>query len=737
VPNYQKFWGWLRVAKQKEDSKLNDFSPARLVGPFEHLPSCPFFLLPSNMATDQTDDEGNIKPRQTVNPGKSGDSRPFHGKCAPNSINGMTHTEQMPDITYFSLKALAREAATLQCTGEEIVSIADDAEAWYEQLGRLCYDTLLTHRWTSTRGIMRDPRNIFGIRGEPHQTQRVSFLLRYAGHREALKIQKKREEEGAFPPLSQAFIRLRRQLGNSGALFSNGWFFDDSGSCVTASFEKDFSSALQKIRNHFNVSMADGEERATIASMMALQAHAIQLRPAFLTDRHGIDVSLEALKTREFMQPSDSLDKPAHLETIERGFNLPIPDREVPSISDALRAIPMLGKSQAKKIREAYQNSRTGRVELEFSQLQGANKEERRELLKACSSEQTFYDMLNDQHRRAVNENRTTGSQKVHISAVCQWILFCAALGVSPYRWTWLLRSDMSAVQISKEDGLFSLFATFLSIKTTDKQAIENYLSAVRCFHADLLFLHAPEMPLTSRSVDLLGKQLLANNPTRRRRDILTPNEYRQVLQWWADLAQACEDNGEYETAHLYLSLVALVSCTFHGSLRTCHLAPGDEFSTDDHWTLSTLDVVTNMDPHGEVQQRVAIIPPPKTKCYTQSKIANERAQEGFAYELIPGEILSFPGNAKALLEHLRPDSFGREVAAMLTTKRNAVPAFFRVERKQGQCRILSLSREDVKTHLLIAIAATVPSGDSITISVHSGRKSANAAQQAAGIPQS
>jgi hypothetical protein len=25
-----------------------------------------------------------------------------YGKCAPNSINSMTHTEQMPDITYFS-----------------------------------------------------------------------------------------------------------------------------------------------------------------------------------------------------------------------------------------------------------------------------------------------------------------------------------------------------------------------------------------------------------------------------------------------------------------------------------------------------------------------------------------------------------------------------------------------------------------------------------------------------------
>ena len=66
--------------------------------------------------------------------------------------------------------------------------------------------------------------------------------------------------------------------------------------------------------------------------------------------------------------------------------------------------------------------------------------------------------------------------------------------------------------------------------------------------------------------------------------------------------------------------------------------------------------------------------------------------------------MTSFPANAKVLLEHLRLESFGRDVAVTLATKRNAVPAFFRVERKHGQCRILSLSRDDVKTHLVMGV---------------------------------
>jgi hypothetical protein len=258
VPNYQKFWAWLRVAEEKEEAKMNDFSPPSLLGPFLHLPSCPCFLLPCNMATDQLDDDGNIKPRQTANPGKSGDNVPFDGKCAPHSINGLTDLDAMPPIELFNLKSMTHEAASLQCTGERLIQIAEDAESWYEQIGRLCFDTLLTHRWSTIKGIMRDLRLLFGVRGECHQSNRVSFLLRYAGHREALSAQRRREEAGTLPAASLCFIRLRRHIGMSGRLFSSGWFFDDCGSTVTESFEADYIKAQHSILSRFNISMADG-----------------------------------------------------------------------------------------------------------------------------------------------------------------------------------------------------------------------------------------------------------------------------------------------------------------------------------------------------------------------------------------------------------------------------------------------------------------------------------------------
>ena len=115
----------------------------------------------------------------------------------------MIDTDAMPEIEFFSLKSLANEAATLMCSGERLILIAEDAEAWYEQLGRLCYDSLLTYRWTTTRGMFRDPRNIFGVKGEPHQTQRVSFFIRYACHREAMKAQQQAEQQGLLPSLTR------------------------------------------------------------------------------------------------------------------------------------------------------------------------------------------------------------------------------------------------------------------------------------------------------------------------------------------------------------------------------------------------------------------------------------------------------------------------------------------------------------------------------------------------------
>jgi hypothetical protein len=181
--------------------------------------------------------------------------------------------------------------------------------------------------------------------------------------------------------------------------------------------------------------------------------------------------------------------------------------------------------------------------------LQGAGKADRKEQLDSVSTQRELYDLLNNRIRTAVTGNRTAKSQLVHVSAVCQWALFCTNLGVSPFRWEWYLRGDLSASQLAKEDGLFALYVSFLSLKTSDKQSVENYLSAVRTFHSNKLFLTPPAMPLTSRLVDLFGKKQLSENPVRRRRDIMTPDEYRAVCSWWDDLAAASESAGDEQAA--------------------------------------------------------------------------------------------------------------------------------------------------------------------------------------------
>jgi hypothetical protein len=65
-----------------------------------------------------------------------------------------------------------------------------------------------------------------------------------------------RQKPGAIviPATTLTFIRLRREIGNCGHLFSLGWFFDDCGSTVVKSFETHFTQAQRDILAHFNVS---------------------------------------------------------------------------------------------------------------------------------------------------------------------------------------------------------------------------------------------------------------------------------------------------------------------------------------------------------------------------------------------------------------------------------------------------------------------------------------------------
>jgi hypothetical protein len=481
-----------------------------------------------------------------------------------------------------------------------------------------------------------------------------------------------------------------------------------------------------------------GSSSAALITLQALvnQAFDQGFRPRAVTNKYGIQVQLSEADSRRFLQPPAGPGGVSVYRVYDRNGDIPIPDPAHLPMSEACANLGIMGKSQLRKLCRSLQNMQTGRVELDSSHLQGAGKADRKEQLESVSTQRELYVLLNDRIRTAVAENRTAKSQLVHVSAVCQWALFCTNLGVSPFRWEWYLRGDLSASQLAKEDGLFALYVSFLSLKTSNKQSIENYLSAVRSFHADKLFLTPPPMPLTSRLVDLFGKKQLHENPVRRRRDIMTPDEYRAVCSWWDDLAAASESAGDEQAAYLFRTLAALVSCTFHGGLRTGHLAPGKFFSTAKHWSLKTLKIFSSMSLEDDLRDRVACITAPHSKSFSSSRAANERAQEAFPYELFDDEA-NFPKNAQKLLNCLPATVQGVNVTGVWRSDWGSIPAFNKFEKDgTGRLRIVALSEKEVSDFMKLAVAASVPGGENISVGIHCGRKSSNAALQTAGVPE-
>ena len=258
VPNYKKCWDYMDFTNSKTEEKIKDFKKPRLDGPFDFCPAIPMDLFPHNVATDQLTPEGEIKPRLTFNPGFA----PFFkGKCAPDSLNGQTDvldTDKFPDIEYFTLSQLSIYAAILLTAGLELGQAADDMEAWYEQCPRRWDQSFTQFQMLAARKLYRDNRCKFGVRAEPHVTQRVSFFLRWCCVKEVTKRQLILEREGNIPEQAKQFAKDRRAKGFSGRFFDIGYFFDDQASVYFTFMKETLQAGCQHIWKKFGVSVADG-----------------------------------------------------------------------------------------------------------------------------------------------------------------------------------------------------------------------------------------------------------------------------------------------------------------------------------------------------------------------------------------------------------------------------------------------------------------------------------------------
>ena len=184
VPPYSSFFRNWAFIQRKNAQKMGQFAVPRL-GPCRRgLLTIPVVLSSRGCVDDQTDDEGNIKERQTIDPALHAVGQ-FGTEWDPGtdpSLNANTfpvEDERIPTIDFFKLEMLSRQLCIMDLAHLPIVLAKKDAAGYYEQFGR---STQMFHQqvqWVSPDGMQFDTRLVFGFCAEPFTTQRWSFQLNW------------------------------------------------------------------------------------------------------------------------------------------------------------------------------------------------------------------------------------------------------------------------------------------------------------------------------------------------------------------------------------------------------------------------------------------------------------------------------------------------------------------------------------------------------------------------------
>ncbi len=203
APNYKKLWQhpWLATAQQKLRSKHVEFDPPRVSEACAWFPRIPGAMAVANMATDQLDANGNIKPRLTLDHGFGGRPGQLPQGHADPSINGNTNQQDpalFPRIQFLRMDHFARACAILLEAGEPMAQSAEDCEAYYEQLPRYWQEAHYQLLCMESAGIREDTRLQFGVAAECHTSNRVSFLFTWIRRRET-RAQQRRCERATSP----------------------------------------------------------------------------------------------------------------------------------------------------------------------------------------------------------------------------------------------------------------------------------------------------------------------------------------------------------------------------------------------------------------------------------------------------------------------------------------------------------------------------------------------------------
>lgn len=463
------------------------------------------------------------------------------------------------------------------------------------------------------------------------------------------------------------------------------------------------------------------QEQLTVDKADTVEMHVLraeQLRPRVIYDKHGAGIeTAPVFGLRAVRIPVQS--EQASFQTVDvqlsHGSLLP-PREELSTGMFLLSDTPSDRNSKYRKVTFTnVQQHRVGRVHVDGLKIQGADKAYRKQQLESIGDERQFLDVLSTAISQANSDHYTTGSQEGVMSNLHTWTQFSIYMGVSPYRWVWFLRSNMSARQLNEEDNLQKYFASYMSLRCSSFKAVEQALSSVKCFHADHLSLIKPATPLLQRFLVILENVMLQKNPTRRQRDTLSATALALIQQHWEQCAQDAQAANNATDTAFYTMLQAVAAAAFTAGFRIMELCPGGEFDPCKYWTRGTLKIFNDLHMgHADIDQRAAVVDPPKRKTLYRSKAANEKASQPFVYELFDSP-LCFPKQARKLLER---------TPMLVGIDEFSTPAFLNT--RTNEC----MDPNTYRAELILAAAAALPSMTEagLRVSDHIFRKSANVA---------
>jgi hypothetical protein len=444
------------------------------------------------------------------------------------------------------------------------------------------------------------------------------------------------------------------------------------------------------------------------------------------------------LETRKMKFPSQSVESGPSFANVQ---TLPLPAQiDQTEALKTMQTAPtwvVQGGSAAHFI-DAVANIGSAKSEFRATRLQGAGKEARQQKLHAVKTAADAIQLCKESRNDGLSKMRTLESTRTFLSHVLTWIVFCMAVHICPFRWTWYLRGDMPAHMIAQEENLQELYIAYLGIRVSNGDTLKMMVSAVKTFHSDYLRLTPPYMPRLKREIAMQTKKLMMANPTRRTRSVLSQDNALVLLAHWEKKIIGATN---IWSKVYYKMLQVILAVAFAAGFRIGELCPGPKFVKEKFWTIATLLAFEKADPNGATARaRTAVVFPMQRKTLYHSKPANEAAQRAFPYEdfsaILPAlSTLCAAFQVKGYLVLLR-SALSRAGSPFngktLPDMCGHTPAFFSINHdKQVHAFTSAGFRLEIK-------AAATHEGldvDGLRFTGGSLRRTANVSQQSAGVP--